>query len=110
MKHAVKKATLSPAWERLIEWMQEINHGSIKGLKVRDREPVFNPLPTVVRLFLFGKNNGPNASRSNGDFFLKKEVVWLFEICDQERSFTIQELKIVNGLPVGITTEEMIRV
>ena len=109
MKHAVKKANLTPARKRLLEMKQEINHGRIGGLKVHNGQPVFDPPPTVVRLFLFSKNNGPNASRSNDGFVLKKNVMWLFEFFDQESTFVIKELFIENGLPVRITVVEAVR-
>jgi len=31
--------------------MQEVNYGRIKGLQVRNGEPVFDPPPDVLRLF-----------------------------------------------------------
>jgi len=61
MTDVVTKAALSPARRRLVELMQEINYGRIERLEVRDGEPVFDPPPIVLRLFLFGKDNGPNA-------------------------------------------------
>jgi len=94
------KNSITPPKQRLIELMQRINYGRIEGLQVRDGEPVFDPMPTVLRLFLFGKDNRPNGSRVNDRFTLKKKVVELFEIFDRERSLSIQELMIDDGLPV----------
>jgi len=109
MTDAVTKAALSPARRRLVELMQEINYGRIERLEVRDGEPVFDPPPTVLRLFLFGKDNGPNASRGNDGFALKKKVAELFEVFDRERSLSIQELMIDNGLPVRMTVADAAR-
>ena len=109
MTDVVTKAALTPARKRLIELMQEINYGRIERLEVRDGEPVFDPPPTVLRLFLFGKDNGPNVSRSNDGFALKKKVAELFEVFDQERSLSIQELMIDNGLPVRMTVADAVR-
>jgi len=66
--------------------------------------------PTVLRLFLFGKDNGPNESRGNDGFALKKKVAELFEVFDRERSLSIQELMIDNGLPVRMTVADAVRV
>ena len=109
MKNAVTKATLTPARKRLLEMMQEINHGRIGGLKVHNGQPVFDPPPTVVRLFLFSKNNGPNTCRGNDSFVLKKKMAELFEIFDREQFLLIKELIIENGLPVRMIVADMAR-
>jgi hypothetical protein len=90
--------------------MQEINYGRIKGLQVRDGEPLFNPPPTVLRLFLFSKNgNGPNAARNKGDFALKNKMVELFEVFDREQTLSIQEIMIDDGLPIRMTVADVVR-
>ena len=109
MTDVVTKAVLTPARKRLVELMQEINYGRIEGLSVQDGEPVFDPPPTVLRLFLFGKDNGPNESRGSDGFSLKKKVVELFEVFDRERFLSIQELMIDNGLPVRMTVADEVR-
>ena len=109
MPNVVTKATLTPARKRLVELMQEINYGRIEGLHVRDGEPVFDPPPTVMRLFLFGKDNGPNESRGNDGFALKRKVAELFEVFDRERFLSIHELMIDNGLPVRMTVVDEVR-
>ncbi|MFH1625828.1 MAG: hypothetical protein ABID54_11835, partial [Pseudomonadota bacterium] len=81
-REAVKKRDLSEPRKRLVELMQEVNYGRIEELQVQDGEPVFDPPPTVLRLFLFGKDNGPNESRGNDGFALKKKVSELFEVFD----------------------------
>jgi len=108
MPNVVTKAALSPARRRLVELMQETNHGRIR-LEVRNGEPVFDPPPTVLRLFLFGKDNKPNAARDNDGFALKKKAVELFEIFDREQSLSIQELIIDDGLPIRMSVKETVR-
>ena len=110
MTNGLSKAALSPARRRLLELMQEINYGRIVGLKVHDGEPVFDPPPTVLRLFVFGKDNSPNERCGSDDFTLKKKTAELFEICDRERSLSIEELLIDNGLPVRMTVADAVRV
>ncbi len=110
MPNVVTMAALTPARKRLVELMQEINYGRIKGLHVQNGEPIFDPPPTVLRLFLFGKDNGPNESRGNDGFALKRKVAELFEVFDRERSLSIQELMIDNGLPIRMTVADEVRV
>jgi len=108
MAAVMTKAALSPARKRLVELMQKVNFGRIEGLQVRDGEPVFDPPPTVLQLFLFGKDNGPNASRGSEGFALKRRVTELFEVFDRERSFSVQQLMIDNGLPVRMTVADAV--
>ena len=109
MKDVVTKAVLSPARKRLVELMQEINFGRIEGLQIRDGEPILDPPPTMLRQFIFGKENGPNINRSAGSFALKKKVAELFDIFDREPWLSIQELIIDNGLPVRMTVVSAVR-
>ncbi len=99
----VAKRTLSPGRKRLIELMQEINYGRIENLQIRGGEPVFDPPPTVLRHFLFGKENGQNPCRANDDFALKKKVTEMFEIFDREQWLFVRELIIDDGLPLRMT-------
>ena len=109
MSNVVTKAALTPARRCLVELMQEINYGRLEGLEVRDCEPVLDPPPRVVRQILFGKDNGPNARRAAQGFALKKKVAELFEVFDRERSLSIQELVINDGLPVRMAVAGVVR-
>ena len=105
----VTKAALTPARQRLVEAMQEIRYGRLEGLEVRDCEPVFEPPPRAVRQIVFGKDNGAHTARNQDRFALKRSVAELFEIFDRERSLSIQELVINDGLPVRMTVADAIR-
>ena len=109
-REEISKRDLSEPRRRLLELMQEINYGRIENLEVRGGEPVFDPPPSVVRLYLFGRSNGPNAARGHDGFALKKKVVELFEVFDRERLLSIKELMIDNGLPVRMTVADTARV
>ncbi len=110
MTDVATKAALSPARKYLLELMQECNYGRIERLEVRNGEPVFDPPPIVLRLFVFGKDNCPNASLGKDGFVLKKKVAELFEVFDREQSLSIQELVIDNGLPVRMTVVDVSRI
>ena len=99
----VMKGALSAARQQLVELMQDVNYGRIEGLEVKDGEPVLEPRPRVLRVILLGKENRPHAGRASADFALKEKVTELLEVFDRERSFTIRELVIDNGLPVRMT-------
>ena len=105
----VTKVSLTPARQRLVEVMQEIRYGRLEGLEVRDRDPVFEPPPRVVRQIVFGKDNGPHTARNQDGFALKRSVAELFDVFDRERSLSIQELVINDGLPVRMTVADTIR-
>ena len=109
MGAAANSNSLSPARKRLVRLMQDVNYGRITNLQVRDGDPVFDPPPTVLRLFLFGKGNRPNESRGNDGFALKMEVAQLFGIFERERNLLIHELIIDNGLPVRMTVADAMR-
>ncbi len=75
-------ASLSPARRRLVTLMQEVNFGSIHGLHVCAREPVFDPPPRVVREVKFCAENGPRPEVTKEDFPLKAQVWELFAEID----------------------------
>ena len=89
--------------------MQEIRYGRLERLEVRDCEPVFEPPPRAVRQIAFGKANGPHAAQNQNGFALKKPVAELFEVFDRERSLSIEELVINDGLPVRMTVADAAR-
>lgn len=97
------KRSLSPGRQRLVEMMQEINFGRVEALVVRGGEPVLDPPPRVVRDFLLGKTNAAHQARDRDDFVLKDPVIELFDLFDQERSVTVENLVIQNGLPVRMS-------
>jgi hypothetical protein len=104
------KRALSPARQRLVEIMQEVNFGRIEGLRVRDAEPLLEPVPRVLRDIVFGKVNSPNPARGREDFALKEQLIELFDLFDRERSVTVESLVVQNGLPVRMTVANEHRV
>lgn len=94
-----RKSGLSAARRRLIELCQEIQFGRIERLMVRDGEPVWTPPPRVLRDIRLGKGNGPHPMRAADDFALKNEVAELLGFLDRERTFTVELIEVLNGLP-----------
>ena len=103
MSNPMSTSVLSCTRRRLVELMQETNFGRIENLSVREGEPEFDPPPLVVRLFVFGKDNEPNASRLKDGFALKSSVAELFQVLDREQSLLIRELVIGDGLPIRMS-------
>jgi len=110
MGPAPTKRSLSPARQRLVELMQEINFGRIEGLTVLDGEPVFDPAPRVFREIRFGAENAAHPARDRNNFPLKKEHIELFDQLDRERSATVEQLIVNNGLPRRMTVADGDRV
>ena len=105
MPRNMKKASLTPARQRLVELMQEINHGQVLGLRVRDGEPIFVPPPQVIRDMKLGSQNGPRPEANLDDFALKTEVVDLFSQFDLFDDVTLLSLDVKYGLPFRIRLE-----
>ena len=100
------KQSLTPARGRLLALMQELNFGWIKGLLVVNGEPVFDPMPRVVRQVKFCSENGPRREKKLNDFKLKEQVVELFEAMDRMKNGVIETLEIKHGLPFLMNLEE----
>ncbi len=106
MSH-LNKASLSPARRSLLELLQRINFARIESLAVRDREPVLDPLPVVIREYKFGGENGHRPELGAADFLLKQQVVELFAFFDQIQNGVIDVLEIKHGLPFRMIVTEL---
>jgi hypothetical protein len=83
--------------------MHEIGYGRLVDLHVRNSEPVFDPPPTVKRLYQFGRDAASRPADNRQGLILKRKVQELLEVFDREGSLHIEELKIEDGLPVLMT-------
>jgi hypothetical protein len=106
MRVPLSKAALSPARRRLVELLQQLNFGRVKGLSVLDGDPVFDPPPRVVREVKFGGENGPRPEAAASDFPLKSQVVELFQHFDEIGDGTIDVLEVKHGLPFRMVVAE----
>ena len=105
MKHLTKQS-LTPAGQRLLAMMQEMNFGRIEGLTIINGEPVFDPMPRIVRQVKFCSENGPRHEKKLNDFKLKEQVVELFEAMVRMKNGVIETLEIKHGLPFLMNLEE----
>jgi len=103
---ADRKSFLSRPRARLIELMQELNFGQVRGLVVRDGEPVFDPPPRVVREVKFGSENGPRPESAKGDFALKAQVREMLAQLEALDDGVVECIEVKHGLPFKMTVEE----
>ncbi|MBM3983855.1 MAG: hypothetical protein FJ304_27025 [Planctomycetes bacterium] len=101
------KSSLSPARRRLLELMQSINFGRIENMEVRGGDPVFDPLPHVVREIKLGADDKPRPEVALADFCLKAQVVDLWNRLDQLGTGTVELLEVKHGLPFQIVIPEV---
>ena len=103
------KSSLSTPQQRLLETLQKTNYGRIEGLCIRGGQPVFDPLPRIVKDVKLGATDtGARPELESGDFALKREHVELFEQLRRFGNGTIDCLEIKGGLPFLLTLEQHI--
>jgi hypothetical protein len=107
MADTVALASLSPAGERLVRLMQELNFGQVRDLIVRDGEPVFDPPPRVVREVKFGGENGPRPEAAKGDFALKAQVREMLARLEALGDGVVECIEVKHGLPFKMIVEEV---
>ena len=73
MNMTLKKSHLTPARQELLELIQSIDHGKIKGLSIENGQPVLVPPPDIVQEI---KLSAADRSRTavSTDFTLNKET------------------------------------
>jgi hypothetical protein len=103
------KSSLSTPQQLLLETLQKTNYGRIEGLRIREGQPVFDPLPRVVKDVKLGAGeSGARPELESGDFALKREHIELFEQLLRLGDGTIECLVIKGGLPFLLTLEQHI--
>ena len=100
------KGSLFPQRRRLLELFQQINFGRLENLKIKNREPIFDPPPRVVYEVKFCGENGPRPEIEAADFLLKAQIVELFQNFDNLGDGIIDSIEIKNGLPFRMFRKE----
>ncbi len=100
------KSSLTSPKQQFVGLMQRLNFGCIKGLVVREGEPVLEPKPRIVREVKFGGENGPRPEAVKQDFELKKEVRDLFAQMEALGNGIVLSLEVKHGLPFKMSFEE----
>lgn len=106
MNESLTKSSLTSARKHLLVLMQRLNFGRIEGLAVRGGQPVFNPVPRLLREVKFGGENGPRPESAAADFTLKVQVVELFRQLDEIGDGTVELIEVKHGLPFRMVFAE----
>jgi hypothetical protein len=90
---------LSAPRQVLIRLCQRLGFGSIRGLEVRDREPIFGPEAEVVFDLKLDRDDVPRPEQDLSDFLICDEIRRLFSMLDDFVNGTIEQIEVRTGVP-----------
>jgi hypothetical protein len=90
---------LSPARQALVRFCQTINHGCIESLEVRNSEPIFDPMPVMLKDVKLDSDEGARPELSLSDFVLSDEVMRLMSLLDKMKYGTLRRVEVRGGVP-----------
>lgn len=96
---AMRYSQLSPARQALVRLCQDVNFGQILDLLVRNAEPIWDPIPTILSELRLDIEETPRAESKLPDFRLSSEVLRLMRQLDQIKDGRIAKIEIRDGLP-----------
>jgi hypothetical protein len=96
---------LSTPQRVLLRLCQSIDYGQILGLHVRDREPVFHPVPKLLLDIRLGSNYRDRSECDLADFALCNEVCRLLDRLRHIETGRIQQIEIRAGIPQRLIVE-----
>lgn len=105
-RNRATKAGLSEPRRKLVETMQQMDFGHIDGLVILDGDPVFDPMPRIVRDIKLGGEDGPRPKSNHADFLLKSQVIELFDHLTEIRNGSIESIEVKHGLPFRLVVEQ----
>jgi len=85
-----------------VDLLQDLNFGRIEGLHVRGGEPTFEPAPRIVQKLKMGGENGPRPESTLDDFWLKHQVVEMFDVIAGIGEGQVLAIDVKNGLPFSL--------
>lgn len=97
-----KKSDLTPARQRLLLSMQQLNFGKILNLRLIKGEPRFDRSLLLIEDVKLDGQRGPRPEVQLHDFGLKAQHLELFMQLDRIGTGTIDEIAIRNGLPARL--------
>ena len=101
----MRKNDLSVSNKQLLKLIWRIYYGSIKGLIIKNGDPVLNPLPHMESKIKFSGDNGPRPESTMQNFPLKVEVLDFFANLEAMGDGIVHSIEIQRGLPVHMTIE-----
>jgi hypothetical protein len=105
LDQARTKSSLSPSQSRLVELLQQLNFGRVEGLRIRAGEPIFEPAPRIIQKLKIGSENGPRVEGALPDFWLKQQVIEMFETIARVGDGEILSIDVKYGLPFALEIE-----
>jgi hypothetical protein len=100
---------LTPSRQALVRLCQSINHGELREMTVRDREPVFIPAPIVVVDVKLNVDESPRPEIDLNDFELPEEVCRLLRRFDRMNDGKVAQLEVRSGVPRRVLFESTAR-
>lgn len=97
--HTRKLSELSAPRHALVRLCQSIDYGQILDLHVRDREPVFNPAPTLLLDIKLDAECGGRPEAEMADFTLCNEVCRLLDRIDELGEGRFDRVEVRAGIP-----------
>lgn len=104
-KRSAKFSELSSPRRALVRLCQSIDYGQILDLQVRDREPRFNPAPTVLLDIKLDSETGERPEADLADFVLCDEVCRLLDRIDEMDAGRIPRIEVRAGIPRRVLIE-----
>lgn len=105
MSKPMRLSDLSQSRQAFVRLCQRINHGSVENLRVENAEPVFDPLPVILRDVKLDRPDEPRAEALLVDFVLAKELVCLLRHLDEMKCGTVRHVEVRAGIPRRILME-----
>jgi hypothetical protein len=96
---ALRFSDLSPPRQELLRLCQSTNFGSIRGLEIKEGQPVFEPPPVLLIDLKLDSGDPPRPEANLTDFDLSEEVVRLMQRLDELTTTTIDSLEVRAGIP-----------
>jgi hypothetical protein len=98
-QRTVRFCDLSLPQQRLVRLFQAINFGALRGLQIREREPVFEPQPVLLADVKLDGDSVARPELDLADFVLRDEVITLMNYLDQIVNTTLESLEVHAGNP-----------
>jgi hypothetical protein len=104
-KPAVRLCQLSDPLKVLVRLCQWIDYGQILELHVRDKEPVYDPPPTLLLDIKLDADASGRPESKLADFALCDELCRLLDRFDQMENGRIERIEVRAGIPRRILIE-----
>jgi hypothetical protein len=104
----VRFSQVSQPRQALIRLCQAINHGRIEDLKVEGSEPIFDPLPLILRDVKLDSDEGLRPELALADFVVSDEVLRLMRQLDELEFGTVRRVEVRAGIPRRIVLESQV--